>query len=359
MRKWPTFVAYGLGFGLIVGYYPSAYLDGSIGRSAIAWLCIAVLLWFRQDCRPPHTAVAFLALAIVSLFWAPITFDGIWALMTWLLLIGAFGVGYSGFAEPIFEGALWGMGINSLVILGQLAGFHPVFEAEVPAGLFGNRDLSAEAALLVAIPLVAQSRWKMLPLVLPSLLLPQSRAVLFVGAGLILLAGWRRIPIWAMIGIVAAILAVFIGVTALKHIHSDLSRLALWSDTWRGVTWIGHGAGQFYSAFPATNWSFTGSRPEHAHNDWLEILYEYGPLGLVLALAFAAYIAGCNYDRRWQWTWIALCGLCLVSFSLHNAATAVLGFVAGGRLYGCGALVGDRDGRATVAYFARGALARI
>jgi len=53
------------------------------------------------------------------------------------------------------------------------------------------------------------------------------------------------------------------------------------------LTWFGHGWGQFYSTFPqhAVHIDTFLERPEHAHSDAIEIIYELG-VGCVFAIAF-------------------------------------------------------------------------
>lgn len=52
--------------------------------------------------------------------------------------------------------------------------------------------------------------------------------------------------------------------------------------------WFGAGAGMFDQLSLRYRGSGFGARPVHAHNDWLQLLVEYGRLGLGLAAAFVA-----------------------------------------------------------------------
>lgn len=55
-------------------------------------------------------------------------------------------------------------------------------------------------------------------------------------------------------------------------------RLQIWEATISGFTWFGHGAGSFRGLFPlyAPNIDTMVLWPQHAHNDLLELIFEYG-----------------------------------------------------------------------------------
>lgn len=58
--------------------------------------------------------------------------------------------------------------------------------------------------------------------------------------------------------------------------------------------WLGAGAGMFDQLATRYGGAATGGRAVHAHNDWLQLLVEYGRAGLVLGAAFFAvhFVAG-------------------------------------------------------------------
>ena len=77
-----------------------------------------------------------------------------------------------------------------------------IMEVSSSAGpLAGNREQeTAEAALLIALPLLLQRRWMALCITLPSLLLPQSRAAL-IAAWVLLLSKRYWITSLALLGL--------------------------------------------------------------------------------------------------------------------------------------------------------------
>jgi hypothetical protein len=201
-----------LGFGLAVAYVPQAYADVNVGRWAVAWLAIALLVWILPVGRWAIIGTALLALAALSFLWAPEPLNGLHEFLRLCLLGGAFVVGRAGCADEIFEGAAWGMIVNSAFATVQVFGLHPVMEAWSPAGLFGNRDFMAEAALLVIIPLVWKRRWFMAASILPALVLPMDRTVM-VAAGVVTAAAvWQNNRTVTLV----AMSAIFVIVAALS-----------------------------------------------------------------------------------------------------------------------------------------------
>lgn len=90
---------------------------------------------------------------------------------------------------------------------------------------------------------------------------------------------------------------------------------------WQERPWFGHGAGSFYTAFPAYRTiDFPGSY-DHAHNDYLQFLVEYGLVGfaliltpLLLALGISINLLRIRHDAL----------LCGAGFGLGMAILATL-----------------------------------
>jgi O-Antigen ligase len=349
--KVAIWIGYVLGFGLACAYWPQAYADAEVARWAVAWIGIGLLLWWRISFTLPLLGCVFLGIVFGSIFWAPISLDAIWELTHWVLLIGCFVVGVSELEEPVFEGAAWGIAVNSALATAQYLGWHPVSEASTPAGFMGNKDFLSETAILVMLFMLARGRWKMAILALPALVLPQGRAALAAGAVGLTFIGKK----WAW-ATAAALFSVALVFYYMKGSGWDDVRWQIWYATLRGTTFFGHGVGQFYSGYMALQDFSHDWRPEHAHNDWLEILFEFGPIGLLLSAAFAVQLL---YRGRGGAVWAGFIVLGLLSFSLHNPATAVLGFLAGGRLYGAGLMVQHREPLSAIRDLARDARRRL
>jgi hypothetical protein len=331
-----TITAWLLGFGLAVAFVPQAYADVNVGRWAVAWLCVALLIWIIPSVRWSLAGSVLLVLALVSFAWAPEPLNAINGFLQIVLLAAAFVVGRAIGGRDVFEGAAWGMIVNSGLAVCQFLGWHPVMEVSTasPAGLFGNRDFMAEAALLVITPMVWQRRWAMGVALLPALLLPMDRSVVVAGGAVVAVVTWRV----SRMVTVTALSAVFVLVTAatlsVEKSRSAMDRYFLWTDTIQGLTVMGRGIGQFYNTFPeaATHQPLERIRSDHAHNDWLELTYELGIVGIVLAgvLSFGVLSGPTGWEKS---VFLALCVMSCFAFPLHNPATAVLGLVAAGGVY--------------------------
>ena len=65
----------------------------------------------------------------------------------------------------------------------------------------------------------------------------------------------------------------------------DAETLSAWAD----YRWFGSGGGTFYTVFPSHRPMDLGSFFDHAHNDYLELLLEYGIIGSLPLLAFTLF----------------------------------------------------------------------
>ena len=116
---------------------------------------------------------------------------------------------------------------------------------------------------------------------------------------------------------------------------SNAERLNIWQDTLDGLTFWGHGLGSYWDMFP----HFASridvlvpiqTRPDHAHNDLLELIFETGAIGGLLALAIVATVFSSSSPERY----IVICVfvMAFVGFSLHLPATLGMAAFALGRI---------------------------
>ncbi|MSU31379.1 MAG: hypothetical protein EXS25_01725 [Pedosphaera sp.] len=139
-------------------------------------------------------------------------------------------------------------------------------------------------------------------------------------------------------------------VTAPAKFDSGLSRLWLWRPVWRmwEDNWLlGVGPGQFDSRFPAYRTAENPLNPQHVHNEFLEVLVEYGAVGgMLVGLGGILFIYGLwrtskhvergasdlavkasNRTAFFAGAVTAVTGFsvhCLFEFNLHIPANAVL-----------------------------------
>lgn len=212
---------------------------------------------------------------------------------------------------PRIAGPLLALGaVHALWILVQRVGQG----AYRPAGTFFNTNhagawLVAVALVAVASPsrIPAVARWAATALILGALAVTGSRGALVglvVGAGVLVLYGWRRISRRSrrlvLVGIAAlaiAALAMFVERGRSPDPHG-FGRTRIWSASLRLMEsrpWTGIGPGQFRYAAPAVQ--FPDPVPPlrydrtfaSTHSDWVRVGCETGVAGVALCLA----ILGC------------------------------------------------------------------
>jgi len=318
-------------------------------RWAVLSVGVPVLLWsVRPQLLSPAGVIgaAFLSWAALSLAWTPVFWYGAGALWQWLLLAGLFVIGAElRTLRPVWIAAGLGMSVSGAIALAQLLGWQEVPSVNVPAGLFANRNVMAEAAGLVCVGLVAHRLWWLLPGTGLALALPLCRgAVLGVAlAGIAWL--WSRARVAAIL--LVPILVLGVAFSASGRWHSVRERLDIWHDAFAGMTWAGNGVGSFYVQFPAEarRHDMVNGRPTQAHSEPIELLFDHGPGALLLFGLVILALRG--RDDAARYVLIAGLGMALVGFPLRMPLTAALLALVAGRLCRGGAdlRVADPVGR--------------
>ncbi len=276
----------------------------------------------------------FLAWCFVSLAWTPVLIDGLDAASKLLMLVLVFCIGAQMQSlRAVFIGAALGMTVNSGISIAQFAGWDSWPEVAKPGGLFMNKNIAAEAAVLVFVGAAAHRLWWFLPGIIPSIALTWSRGAILalLAAGAVAL--WQKSP---RITAIAVAVVVFFGALAFLNRSNDDSggrRMDMWADTVDGMTVLGRGLGSFYVLYPATatRTDTLAARPDHVHNDLLEIAFETGPgvLIFIAFLLFAVFSAGPE-----RYVAIAFVAQGIGGFPFYMPFTAVLFALVAGRLYG-------------------------
>lgn len=309
----------------------------------------------------------FLAWSAVSLLWATSLPDGILRLWHFALLGGAFVLG-ANLTERFWRWSIIAFGlalaINGLLglaqlfeNLGEIFGWldwpNPlVTTTRFPAGLFVNATHAAEASLMASVALIFINQWVLAGFAFIPFLLASAKGT---WAALIILLWWvvyRSKRILALAAIPISILGVLVWVGYIGP-GSEMfgPRITLYLNTIAGIfdaPFIGHGIGSFWSQWPVFHDAVIpshqgtyawGMRPQTAHNDILNVIFENGLIGLLAAVLFfwSALIRPINGDgdRAAQIAVIVFLLLGLTSFPLYMPATAVFAFLACGYLSRC------------------------
>lgn len=336
--KWANWA----GLGMSLAFIPGIRQAATQPRWSLAAAVVGVGVVCGMRARLPVGLIVLIGVAVASLLWAPIQLDGLDALAKVAICVGIFVLGCQLDSRELGTALAWtgwGVAANGLLAVGQALGWHPVLEAVSPSGLLGNKNFLAEAAVLVLVSALATRRVLLASCLLPALLLPVNRGAFMAAGAIGIMVLWTRSrPLAIAASVVMALcLALAIG---FWHLASVDLRIQIWLDSIAGLRLGGNGIGQFYSMFPstATHVETMSVRPDNAHNDLLELIYELGGFG-ILALGWLAK----DFSQA-KVKWQSPAGLVvaaflvdgLVAFPLHNPLTAWIGFLAAGSLWACG-----------------------
>lgn len=308
-------------FALSILFIPGISGAATAPRWALAAVVLPLLLRSVKFTAAHLCGLAFFCYAALSFTWSPNVWDGLEALIELVVIAEAFWLGSQlESIQSVVIGFGLGMWISSAVML---------FGLNVPsvtdnAGLFANSNAMGEIAGLVLVCALASRLWWLVPGILPAFVLAHSRgAFAAVGAAaLFWLWGKSRLAA-AGLGLAALGALVYAAQTP-----SAQQRFDMWAVVLPHLSLMGHGLGSFYGLYPLYALSLV-ERPEHLHNDWLEMIFETGFFGLVSCCGFALlwfrakagmvkFILSCFAIES------------LFGFPLHMAATAVLGGIVAG-----------------------------
>lgn len=351
-----------LGFMVAVAYWPG--LDGAAltPRWAVLAVMLPILLMLvgtRRLTSAHLIGIGLLVWATVSLLWAHSGYDGFGALLKLGILAQAFVLGARlDSLLPIWTGLAIGLVVNSAILL----------VTPDNSGLFHNPNSLGELTALVVIALAVEGLWHWLPFLFPALWLPHSRAAWLAIAVVFAIALWGRCRLVATAIVLGILLCAAIAWHFDLGTASVVQRFDIWRETSAATSMTGHGIGSFYGLYPylTSTMDTLTERPEHVHNDAIEIAFELGWVGVGLA---AAFVVVCF---RWQ-AFQTASGLVLAAFGveaafgfpLHLPATGFVALLCAGHLAarGPGLRHDIVDGRAFLSRwfpcrFARGAADR-
>ena len=339
------------GFALAVAYCP--VIIG--GTATPRWLLIAAVVPIALivaevagrsiEITWAHVIGAmFLGWAALSLLWSANHYDSVDALWRLALLAGCFAIGsVIDDARPLLVGMMFGLGVSSGLVLVE-AGTGWALPAATPmAGLFGNRNYLGEATALVFIGLISIEVqpflhrltwwrfWVLLGCLGPALAFTHARGALVAIGVAIFGMLWHYRLRW--VAILLAVLAVEIAGVVFwiwPNYGSIVDRFNIWRDAVHGLSLFGSGFGTFGAtiAAHAIHIDPAAVRDTHAHNDLLEVAYELGLPGALLALAFVVSVL--RSDRMERFVFLALIVEGMFAFPSFLPLTGALGLFAAG-----------------------------
>lgn len=285
------------------------------------------LLWMpRLEVSIIHVLIAgLIGWAVITLAWSPDTAVALDAV--WKMIVGAlvFCIGHrTSDLRKFYIGAALGLVPSSILAIAQVIA-EPHDGWNVPAGLFGNSNMMGEAASLVLVGLIVRDAWAFIPAVVPAFIFAQARGAIL--AAVVVVAATSRAWLIALSVVVAMLFVLPIN-RSMIDTTSLGERFIIWHDLASGLSLRGYGLGSFEIAFAEIS-----SRPKHvalhAHNDVLELVFELGAVGTLLAVAIFGLIMlqALPGDRP---VLVALLIEAIFGFSLHMPATAFIGAVVAG-----------------------------
>src|ERR1035437_6461813 len=321
------------GFLLAICFNPYIWTAATQPRWSFLAIALPIMIWRHSFASPNHftlthaLGLTFLAWVTLSLLWTPNLPDAFNELIQLVIVAEAFVLGARmKLLSTIFMGLAIGLSISSLIIISPLQHLIPNQPISIHLeGLLGNRNMLAEAAVLTAVGCIGYRLWWFIPGLLPAIFMPQmARGALVGGLAAFVVWVWFRSRKLAILLALLSICAIAILINLRPA--SVIERWAIWTDTINGLTFQGHGIGSYYFLFPFVNETFdtTLARPEHPHNELLEIWFELGTIGVFIyaSMVAAAYRMAGNVSRCLIAAFIAMG---MFEFPSHVPFTAFIG----------------------------------
>lgn len=315
-----------LAFLIAVAFWPGL-VDPAM---APKWAVIAVgasflLLGRKVDAYVVGLAAIAVVIAAASLMWAPSVINGVDELVHLMILAVVFCLGASvDDLTPVWKGLAVGVLASSGVAVAQLMGWSGVAQEVPVAGLYMNKNLFAEAGMVALVAMLSQRMWFLAIGPFAAVVIGGSRAVwlALATAAVCVLWGRDRKAAVAVSLMVAGLLALFV----YGGSYSVSERLAFWRETLSGATLFGHGLGSFATTYP---------HAEFAHNEYAQMVYEYGVMAAWFMTPMIAIIILASPDHETERiVLLAVCVVAMFSFPFHMPVTGFAAALAAGHIAG-------------------------
>jgi hypothetical protein len=311
------------------------------------WPVLAVLLPFGLLRSGPFTVfhvmgMAFIAYAFMRLPFSPAPYASVFGL--WLIVIMGMSMWFGTIItnmRGLYAGLAVGGAASSFAAVLQYLGWNVVVSVTDArfhaAGLYVNSVQQGTVLALIAVALASEGMWAWAFPLMPGIWLAHSR-----GAGVALAAGvlgcYVR-PLWVF-GVIGVAVAFYLFTPAS---FSDGMRASIWGFALASLKWLGWGPGIFYTVALPQDGAFA-FYPEYAHNDALQLLWEYG-VGALLPISIFGYALWRTDVKEWP-TVLAFVVAGCYSMPLFMPIASFLGLVAVGRIFRVHGLArGDCDSR--------------
>ncbi len=291
-------------------------------------LILPYALWGRFKLSLPHLLfLTFFLYAIASLGWSyDSKWYGLWLLLPWVVGLC---IGSAWDQRSVWMGIAIGLGISSFVAIGQWMGLTwPLTTIGIPAGLYLNQSLHGWLLALAVVGLVCNRMWPWALPLIPGLMLSHSRAALgLIAIGLFATVIRKPLVVLALLLALAAI------VLDTPYIN-DIQRVEIWRYAFLILTPFGNGVGSFMELWyhdPKQIW-----QAYFAHNDYIQLVFEYG-IGALPLFAAWVWLALQSNDDLWPLHVTCLILACF-AFPFYTPITAFIWALA------CGGIMRNHHG---------------
>ena len=323
-------------FILAVAYWPYIYAPATSTKWAYLAIVLPIFLFFYYEKRV-FTSIHLLGLSFIiwsafSVFWSANVLDGFNFLFELGIAAQAFVLGtYLKDLKPVFVGLALGLIAQSVLLFGPATQFmHPA--------LFVNGNIFSEVAFIVAVGIIVcgYRYWWMAVALLPAILINNTRSVIVAGIGTFAVWLWTKSKLLASCLLSLCALALLVTYYLGYKPDSVNFRLTWWKEILPTITLFGHGSGSFQTLFPFYTDSFDTIvlKLKYPHNDLIQIAFEQGILGAIIAVTLCWLVMRTNQNERY--VFIAFMGISCFAFPFYLPTTAFIAALV------CGYLARDR-----------------
>lgn len=322
-----------LGVGIAGAFLPALHSPAEAPRWVLLSALVPILVWMRPQTRitPGHwLCAAVLAWALFTQLWARDPVNGWGVLWHYGIFAAAALVRPS---QALWFGLALGLATQLPLIVAQALGWEGLAQVAAPAGLFINKNMMGEAMTLGLIWALGQRQWWLAGALALCVGLSQERnAWLCLG---LLAVVWLWQQRKRSLALALALAGALVGLAF--NPSSLMSRWAFWHGAWAGRSWLGQGAGAFYSWFPLAGvpYPLFRDRPLWPHNEVVDVIFQFG-LGAGLWLALALWVWQAPGPQWAKYLLAAFGLLSLFAFPLHSPVTLALAAFAFGELGSAG-----------------------
>lgn len=310
-----------LSFLFVVTYIP--YISGAATNSR--WCLAAIilpicLLFVKCNLKFNITylfGLLFLIYAGLSIAWT-YSDQAIYNYVHLIIIAEAFVLGfYLNTLKNVFEGLAVGIAVSSLLMLFGFQG-----------GLFININTLAETSVIILIGLAVYGLWGHMIGVVPAIVWNGSRGAIMTVGLLFAIWIWKQSKLVTVLTILVMLIVVLSGYRS----FTIYDRISIWKEIYeQPFTWLGNG----FDSFSVLGLYNIYSRPMFAHNDLLQIYFELGVIGVVLAVAFFLSVMVVNKNEKWIVG--AFIIISMFAFPLHLPVSSVIVLLT------CGFIVNNRN----------------